>query len=63
MDDTWEPPRVDLGATSEVVLSRIEAVILDTLKSLAEGQLPCLEVVRQSYIPTGLSAKLWQASV
>ena len=36
---------VDLNVAPEEVLNRIEAVILDTLKGLAVGQLPCFEVV------------------
>lgn len=36
---------LDFDATPEEVLARIEAVILDILSALAEGQLPVLEVV------------------
>ena len=36
---------IHLGVRPEEVLSRIEALVVDSLRGLAQGQLPCLEVV------------------
>ncbi|KAK9805104.1 hypothetical protein WJX73_008176 [Symbiochloris irregularis] len=43
-----DAPTVDFDASPEEVLARIEAVIIDSLTALAEGQLPVLEVVART---------------